>query len=139
MRRTKTRRLSVLRTLGMVLTLLPMASTTAYAWDNECAFCGEGRSDDYLCDNCGGCGGEIEGCTCWTEHHCEDCGMCEDMVENHCEDCGMCGESGDYQENHCPECSVCLETAEASCVDCWRCTDCAKTCLYCCQFSKKVT
>lgn len=123
--------LSVLLTLCMVLTLLPMASTTAYAWDSDCAFCGAGRSDDYLCDNCGGCGGVIEGCTCWTEHHCEDCGMCEDMVENHCEDCGMCGESGDYQENHCPECSVCLETAEAFCTDCWRCTDCAKTCPDC--------
>mgnify|MGYP000856612208 CR=1 FL=1 len=51
------RLLSILLILCMVLALLPVVTTDhahAGEWD-QCTFCDDYRSDDYLCGNCGGC------------------------------------------------------------------------------------
>ena len=52
----------------------------ASSWE-ECVHCGENRSEDYLCSDCGGCGGVLEGSDCWNAHHCPTWGDCFDDMD----------------------------------------------------------
>ena len=121
--KTRKKFVSLLLALLMVIGLLPITSIPVYAWDNSCTYCGEGRSDDYLCSSCGGCGGEIEGSTCWLENHCPECGNCHSDVD-FCQDCWRCDEC--YRI--CPNCEKCYDCGangfDEYCSDCEQCVGC---------------
>ena len=102
-------------------------SIHVHAWDNviECEYCGAVCGDDYICDGGDHCGIE-SGRSCYEEHHCSECGACDNAGE-FCENCGMCVDCAIDAGTHCPECETC-ESEKTLCMVCNRCADCGGEC-----------
>ncbi len=130
--------------LSGLLPIMPSTHVHASGWE-ECVYCGKGRSEDYLCDSCGGCGGVLEGSSCWQENHCPGCGECHENVV-FCEDCWRCVscvpnmcEEGDPHctdcvglEHFCESCHKCAyHLGGRYCDDHHVCEDCAQFCSEC--------
>ena len=121
---------------------------TLYAnaeWDGYCVYCGKGRTDDYLCDNCGGCGPECDN-DCYWEHHTTCCGACEEEVTM-CVDCWEhCINCSDICDS-CSRCESCVGEIvdglckfcdDDACKDCGArdstvCEGCGEHCTACCD------
>lgn len=120
--------LSLLLTLFMVLTMLPMTTVHVHADfedGQDCIYCGAYRYDDWLCDGCGGCSENADGGDCYADHHCPECGDCEDSGLDHCGNCMRCEECVDI----CSECELCIDCGaygiEYICGSCGKCASCA--------------
>ena len=120
----KRRLLSVLLCCVMLLSLMP---THAHAWDTviECEYCGSICGDDYICSGGDHCS-EASGRDCYEEHHCSDCGECQDNTE-FCENCGMCVECAQSNGQHCTSCGKCQDEG-ALCEVCSQCGECGGEC-----------
>ena len=112
--------LVLLLIIALVLPMIPLPNNQVHASDwEECVYCEKMRSQDYLCDSCGGCGSETMN-DCFLEHHCP-CGNCE-------LDIPIC--------NDCRQCLDCV-SGNVMCVDCGECEDCAG--VICHNISKAVS
>ncbi|MBQ2862944.1 MAG: hypothetical protein IJE84_02095, partial [Clostridia bacterium] len=113
----------------------------AYEDGVECEYCGGYRYDDWLCDDGDHCGEGADG-SCYEEHHCGECGKCEED-NGLCDDCGNCIDDcctceekcrGCYEigETVCSDCGEkCTGCADWICEDCEKCPDCAGNEAYC--------
>ena len=118
--------LSLLLCLLLVIGMLPV---TVHGWDNyvECEYCGAGCGDDYICSGGDHCS-EESGRDCYAEHHCLDCGECENSATDWCEDCHMCGSCAESNFCHCSDCGICGVAAGTLCEGCGKCYDCGGEC-----------
>ena len=118
--------LSLLLCLLLVIGMLPV---TVHGWDNyvECEYCGAGCGDDYICSGGDHCS-EDSGRDCYAEHHCLDCGECENSATDWCEDCHMCASCAESNFCHCSDCGICGVDAGTLCEGCGKCYDCGGEC-----------
>lgn len=136
--------LSVLEdAVGFVLSLFAVPVYAAYEDGVECDYCGGWRYDDWKCDNGDHCGEGADG-DCYEEHHCGNCGACEEDSEL-CDDCGNCLEECCECDEKCRGCystsgdvcdvcgEKCTECVDFICDDCGICAECAGNELYCSQ------
>lgn len=123
--------LSILLSLIMVITLLPMDSVKVHADSDrrECINCNE-WTDEY-CTNCAG----DHYCVCssceelW---HCALCGGCylNCDAEPCCDKCNsaICVDCAESEGYHCPDCHECFQGDEDMlCGNCFRCPNCVDT------------
>lgn len=127
MKKIRTRILSILLALFMMMSILPITALADYADGDYCEYCGRYNWDDARCGDCGNCG-EEGSYTCYIEHHCEECGECFANCGYYCEDCRWCWEclEGGTGTPHCVECYECMMgDMDELCHDCNRCANCA--------------
>ncbi|MCQ2475435.1 MAG: hypothetical protein MJ173_05965, partial [Clostridia bacterium] len=124
----KKRILSILLSILLCVSYMPVSVLAAYEDGATCEYCGEYRWDDYLCDNGSHC---AVGSSCGNEHHCPSCEKCDDDVticpeceeycsdcaEGWCDDCGLCLECALDAGFHCPTCEKCSGEVEI-CPEC---------------------
>ena len=140
---TRSRIVSILLVLIMLLSLMPSLELHAHAfwedYDNgqDCEYCDHYHWAENMCDGCGFCTIDCNS-DCFVEFHCNDCGEClfntafwcdqcykcaDCMEEKHCSTCGKCY-IGEYDQL-CGECHKGPCCSITICDSCGFCDDCA--------------
>ena len=135
---TRSRIVSVLLALAMLLSLLPNLVVPAHAfWDDyddgfDCPNCNHYHfGSDYMC--------ECLFCTidcnyeCWVETHCNDCGVCFGDTPYWCEECYKCADC--MEDTHCSTCAKCyIGEDDQLCGECHKGPCCSITICDSCGF-----
>ena len=121
--------LSILLAFVMVVGMVPTATQTVYAWDEEtnCEFCGQFIADDWIA-SCGDHCSEDAGNGCYEENHCQSCDRCASEVDL-CNGWGYCSDCAVDEGLHCSGCGECGPVV--ICDDCGICSGCADICEFC--------
>ena len=134
---TRSRIVSVLLALVMLLSLMPSLVVPAHAfWDDydtggDCPNC-----DHYhWAENCCDCQFCTIDCNydCWVETHCNDCGLCLGDTPYWCEECYKCAEC--MEDTHCSTCAKCyIGEDDQLCGECHKGPCCSITICDSCGF-----
>ena len=135
---TRSRIVSVLLALVMLLSLMPSLVVPAHAfWDDyddgfDCPNCDHYHfGSDYMCD-CLFCTIDCN-YECWVETHCNDCGVCFGDTPYWCEECYKCAEC--MEEKHCSTCAKCyIGEDDQLCGECHKGPCCSITICDSCGF-----
>lgn len=131
------RLLSILLSLLMVITLMPMDSVEVHADSGrkKCVHCDEWVDEGDYCEDCAS--DHLCCCSsCYDFFHCGFCGGCylNCDVEPCDENCfnAICVDCAEQEGYHCPECHECYQGDEdALCGNCFRCPECCEICEDC--------
>ena len=134
---TRSRIVSVLLVLIMLLSLMPSLELHAHAfWDDydtggDCPNCDHYHWGENCCD--------CQFCTidcnydCWVETHCNDCGVCFGDTPYWCEECLKCAEC--MEDTHCSTCAKCyIGEDDQLCGECHKGPCCSITICDSCGF-----
>ena len=134
---TRSRIVSVLLVLIMLLSLMPSLELHAHAfWDDydtggDCPNC-----DHYhWAENCCDCQFCTIDCNydCWVETHCNDCGLCLGDTPYWCEECFKCADC--MEDTHCSTCAKCyIGEDDQLCGECHKGPCCSITICDSCGF-----
>ena len=134
---TRSRIVSILLVLVMLLSLMPSLVVPAHAfWDDydtggDCPNC-----DHYhWAENCCDCQFCTIDCNydCWVETHCNDCGLCLGDTPYWCEECFKCADC--MEEKHCSTCGKCyIGEEDELCGECHKGPCCSITICDSCGF-----
>ena len=134
---TRSRIVSVLLVLIMLLSLMPSLELHAHAfWDDydtggDCPNC-----DHYhWAENCCDCQFCTIDCNydCWVETHCNDCGLCLGDTPYWCDECYKCAEC--MEDTHCSTCAKCyIGEDDQLCGECHKGPCCSITICDSCGF-----
>ena len=134
---TRSRIVSVLLVLIMLLSLMPSLELHAHAfWDDydtggDCPNC-----DHYhWAENCCDCQFCTIDCNydCWVETHCNDCGLCLGDTPYWCEECFKCADC--MEDTHCKTCAKCyIGEDDQLCGECHKGPCCSITICDSCGF-----
>ena len=135
---TRSRIVSVLLVLVMLLSLMPSLVVPAHAfWDDyddgfDCPNCDHYHfGSDYMCD-CLFCTIDCN-YECWVETHCNDCGVCFGDTPYWCEECYKCAEC--MEDTHCSTCAKCyIGEDDQLCGECHKGPCCSITICDSCGF-----
>ena len=136
--KTRSRIVSILLVLIMLLSLMPSLVVPAHAfWDDyddgfDCPNCDHYHfGSDYMCD-CLFCTIDCN-YECWVETHCNDCGVCFGDTPYWCEECYKCAEC--MEEKHCSTCAKCyIGEDDQLCGECHKGPCCSITICDSCGF-----
>ena len=133
---TRSRIVSILLVLMMLISLMPNLVVPAHAWDDYdsggyCPNCDHYHWGENLCD--------CQFCTidcnydCWVETHCNDCGLCLGDTPYWCEECYKCADC--MEETHCSTCAKCyIGEDDQLCGECHKGPCCSITICDSCGF-----
>ena len=134
---TRSRIVSILLVLIMLLSLMPSLELHAHAfWDDydtggDCPNC-----DHYhWAENCCDCQFCTIDCNydCWVETHCNDCGLCLGDTPYWCEECFKCADC--MEDTHCSTCAKCyIGEDDQLCGECHKGPCCSITICDSCGF-----
>ena len=134
---TRSRIVSILLVLMMLLSLMPSLELHAHAfWDDydtggDCPNC-----DHYhWAENCCDCQFCTIDCNydCWVETHCNDCGLCLGDTPYWCEECFKCADC--MEDTHCSTCAKCyIGEDDQLCGECYKGPCCSITICDSCGF-----
>ena len=134
---TRSRIVSILLVLIMLLSLMPSLELHAHAfWDDydtggDCPNC-----DHYhWAENCCDCQFCTIDCNydCWVETHCNDCGLCLGDTPYWCEECFKCADC--MEDTHCSTCAKCyIGEDDQLCGECYKGPCCSITICDSCGF-----
>ena len=135
---TRSRIVSVLLALVMLLSLMPSLVVPAHAfWDDyddgfDCPNCDHYHfGSDYMCD-CLFCTIDCN-YECWVETHCNECGLCLGDTPYWCEECYKCAEC--MEDTHCSTCAKCyIGEDDQLCGECHKGPCCSITICDSCGF-----
>lgn len=135
---TRSRIVSILLVLMMLLSLMPSLVVPAHAfWDDyddgfDCPNCDHYHfGSDYMCD-CLFCTIDCN-YECWVETHCNDCGVCFGDTPYWCEECYKCAEC--MEDTHCSTCAKCyIGEDDQLCGECHKGPCCSITICDSCGF-----
>ena len=134
---TRSRIVSVLLTLAMLLSLMPNLVVPAHAfWDDydsgfQCPNCDHYHWGENMCD-CLFCTIDCN-YECWVETHCNDCGVCFGDTPYWCEECYKCADC--MEETHCSTCAKCyIGEDDQLCGECHKGPCCSITICDSCGF-----
>ena len=135
--KTRSRIVSILLVLIMLLSLMPSLVVPAHAfWDDydtggDCPNC-----DHYhWAENCCDCQFCTIDCNydCWVQTHCNDCGLCLGDTPYWCEECFKCADC--MEETHCSTCAKCyIGEDDQLCGECHKGPCCSITICDSCGF-----
>ena len=133
---TRSRIVSILLVLMMLISLMPNLVVPAHAWDDYdsggyCPNCDHYHWGENLCD--------CQFCTidcnydCWVEPHCNECGLCLGDTPYWCEECYKCADC--MEETHCSTCAKCyIGEDDQLCGECHKGPCCSITICDSCGF-----
>ena len=133
---TRSRIVSILLVLMMLISLMPNLVVPAHAWDDYdsggyCPNCDHYHWGENLCD--------CQFCTidcnydCWVETHCNECGLCLGDTPYWCEECYKCADC--MEETHCSTCAKCyIGEDDQLCGECHKGPCCSITICDSCGF-----
>ena len=133
---TRSRIVSILLVLMMLISLMPNLVVPAHAWDDYdsggyCPNCDHYHWGENLCD--------CQFCTidcnydCWVETHCNECGLCLGDTLYWCEECYKCADC--MEETHCSTCAKCyIGEDDQLCGECHKGPCCSITICDSCGF-----
>ena len=134
---TRSRIVSILLVLIMLLSLMPSLELHAHAfWDDydtggDCPNC-----DHYhWAENCCDCQFCTIDCNydCWVETHCNDCGLCLGDTPYWCDECYKCADC--MEDTHCSTCAKCyIGEDDQLCGECHKGPCCSITICDSCGF-----
>ena len=134
---TRSRIVSVLLALVMLLSLMPSLVVPAHAfWDDydsgfQCPNCDHYHWGENMCD-CLFCTIDCN-YDCWVETHCNDCGVCFGDTPYWCEECYKCAEC--MEDTHCSTCAKCyIGEDDQLCGECHKGPCCSITICDSCGF-----
>ena len=134
---TRSRIVSVLLALVMLLSLMPSLVVPAHAfWDDyddgfQCPNCDHYHWGENMCD-CLFCTIDCN-YECWVETHCNDCGVCFGDTPYWCEECYKCAEC--MEDTHCSTCAKCyIGEDDQLCGECHKGPCCSITICDTCGF-----
>ena len=134
---TRSRIVSILLVLVMLLSLMPSLELHAHAfWDDydtggDCPNCDHYHWAENVCD-CQFCTIECN-YDCWVEFHCNDCGLCLGDTPYWCEECFKCADC--MEEKHCCTCGKCyIGNDDELCGECHKGPCCSITICDSCGF-----
>ena len=134
---TRSRIVSVLLVLVMLVSLMPSLELHAHAfWDDydtggDCPNCDHYHWGENCCD--------CQFCTidcnydCWVETHCNDCGLCLGDTPYWCDECYKCADC--MEDTHCSTCAKCyIGEDDQLCGECYKGPCCSITICDTCGF-----
>ena len=134
---TRSRIVSILLVLVMLLSLMPSLELHAHAfWDDydtggDCPNCDHYHWGENCCD--------CQFCTidcnydCWVETHCNDCGLCLGDTPYWCDECYKCADC--MEDTHCSTCAKCyIGEDDQLCGECHKGPCCSITICDSCGF-----
>ena len=134
---TRSRIVSVLLVLIMLLSLMPSLELHAHAfWDDyddgfQCPNCDHYHWGENMCE-CLFCTIDCNS-DCWVETHCNDCGVCFGDTPYWCEECLKCAEC--MEDTHCSTCAKCyIGEDDQLCGECHKGPCCSITICDSCGF-----
>lgn len=134
---TRSRIVSILLVLMMLLSLMPSLVVPAHAfWDDydsgfQCPNCDHYHWGENMCD-CLFCTIDCN-YECWVETHCNDCGVCFGDTPYWCEECYKCAEC--MEDTHCSTCAKCyIGEDDQLCGECHKGPCCSITICDSCGF-----
>ena len=134
---TRSRIVSILLVLMMLLSLMPGLAVPAHAfWDDydqgfECPTCDHYHWAENMCD-CLFCTIDCN-YDCWVETHCNDCGLCLGDTPYWCEECFKCADC--MEDTHCSTCAKCyIGEDDQLCGECHKGPCCSITICDSCGF-----
>lgn len=135
---TRSRIVSILLVLMMLLSLMPSLVVPAHAfwedYDNgkDCEYCDHYHWAENMCDGCGFCTVDCNS-DCFVEFHCNDCGECLFNTAYWCDECYKCAEC--MEEKHCSTCGKCyIGEDDQLCGECHKGPCCSITICDSCGF-----
>ena len=135
---TRSRIVSVLLVLIMLLSLMPSLELHAHAfwedYDNgqDCEYCDHYHWAENCCDGCGFCTVDCNS-DCFAEFHCNDCGECLFNTPYWCDQCYKCADC--MEETHCSTCGKCyIGEDDQLCGECHKGPCCSITICDSCGF-----
>ena len=135
---TRSRIVSILLVLIMLLSLMPSLELHAHAfwedYDNgqDCEYCDHYHWAENCCDGCGFCTVDCNS-DCFVEFHCNDCGECLFNTPYWCDQCYKCADC--MEEKHCSTCGKCyIGEDDQLCGECHKGPCCSITICDSCGF-----
>ena len=135
---TRSRIVSILLVLMMLLSLMPSLELHAHAfwedYDNgqDCEYCDHYHWAENCCDGCGFCTVDCNS-DCFAEFHCNDCGECLFNTPFWCDQCYKCADC--MEETHCKTCGKCyIGEDDQLCGECYKGPCCSITICDSCGF-----
>ena len=135
---TRSRIVSILLVLIMLLSLMPSLELHAHAfwedYDNgtDCEYCDHYHWAENMCDGCGFCTIDCNS-DCFVEFHCNDCGECLFNTAFWCDQCYKCADC--MEEKHCSTCGKCyIGEDDQLCGECHKGPCCSITICDTCGF-----
>ena len=135
---TRSRIVSILLVLIMLLSLMPSLELHAHAfwedYDNgqDCEYCDHYHWAENCCDGCGFCTVDCNS-DCFAEFHCNDCGECLFNTPYWCDQCYKCADC--MEETHCSTCGKCyIGEDDQLCGECYKGPCCSITICDSCGF-----
>ena len=135
---TRSRIVSILLVLIMLLSLMPSLELHAHAfwedYDNgqDCEYCDHYHWAENCCDGCGFCTVDCNS-DCFAEFHCNDCGECLFNTPFWCDQCYKCADC--MEETHCSTCGKCyIGEDDQLCGECYKGPCCSITICDSCGF-----
>ena len=135
--KTRSRIVSILLVLMMLLSLMPSLMVPAHAfWDDydsgfQCPNCDHYHWGENMCD-CLFCTIDCN-YECWVETHCNDCGLCLGDTPYWCEECFKCADC--MEDTHCSTCAKCyIGEDDQLCGECHKGPCCSITICDSCGF-----
>ena len=135
---TRSRIVSILLVLMMLLSLMPSLELHAHAfwedYDNgqDCEYCDHYHWAENCCDGCGFCTVDCNS-DCFAEFHCNDCGECLFNTPFWCDQCYKCADC--MEETHCSTCGKCyIGEDDQLCGECHKGPCCSITICDSCGF-----
>ena len=136
--KTRSRIVSILLVLTMLLSLMPSLELHAHAfwedYDNgqDCEYCDHYHWAENCCDGCGFCTVDCNS-DCFAEFHCNDCGECLFNTAYWCDQCYKCADC--MEEKHCSTCGKCyIGEDDQLCGECHKGPCCSITICDSCGF-----
>ena len=136
--KTRSRIVSILLVLIMLLSLMPSLVVPAHAfwedYDNgtDCEYCDHYHWAENMCDGCGFCTIDCNS-DCFVEFHCNDCGECLFNTAFWCDQCYKCADC--MEEKHCSTCGKCyIGEDDQLCGECHKGPCCSITICDTCGF-----
>ena len=134
---TRSRIVSILLVLVMLVSLMPSLVVSAHAfWDDyddgfQCPNCDHYHWGENMCE-CLFCTIDCNS-DCWVETHCNDCGVCFGDTPYWCEECLKCAEC--MEDTHCSTCAKCyIGEDDQLCGECHKGPCCSITICDSCGF-----
>ena len=134
---TRSRIVSVLLVLVMLVSLMPSLVVSAHAfWDDyddgfQCPNCDHYHWGENMCE-CLFCTIDCNS-DCWVVTHCNDCGVCFGDTPYWCEECLKCADC--MEEKHCSTCAKCyIGEDDQLCGECYKGPCCSITICDTCGF-----
>ena len=135
---TRSRIVSILLVLIMLLSLMPSLELHAHAfwedYDNgqDCEYCDHYHWAENCCDGCGFCTVDCNS-DCFAEFHCNDCGECLFNTPFWCDQCYKCADC--MEDTHCSTCGKCyIGEDDQLCGECYKGPCCSITICDSCGF-----